>query len=282
MGGFNLNWDASWTVATSADSAGWYAEMRIPFSTLRYRRRRHPESGASTWCAGSADGMRSPSGRPFHASSTSCGSRWPVRLEEIQVPSRRVATVTPYVARRREKGMDARARDRLSLRGRRRREVRTHAEPHAGPDLQHRLRAGGGGRGPLQPHPVSPLLSRRSGRSSWRTPASSRRARRRPPISSSAAAIGLNDSGADGADHRWRAAHRQGRPVSRWACCSSSPTTWSRSRSATATPLRERTRELGRPLPHRRHFRAAHLHRRTATTTIAPTASTDGSRSVMR
>jgi hypothetical protein len=36
MGGFNLNWDGSWTVATSRDSAGWYAEFRIPFSTLRY------------------------------------------------------------------------------------------------------------------------------------------------------------------------------------------------------------------------------------------------------
>jgi hypothetical protein len=35
-GGFNLNWDASWTVATSVDSLGWYAEFRIPFSTLRY------------------------------------------------------------------------------------------------------------------------------------------------------------------------------------------------------------------------------------------------------
>ena len=36
MGGFNLNWDGSWTVATSSDSLGWYAEFRIPFSTLRY------------------------------------------------------------------------------------------------------------------------------------------------------------------------------------------------------------------------------------------------------
>ncbi|HET9708738.1 MAG TPA: carbohydrate binding family 9 domain-containing protein, partial [Gemmatimonadales bacterium] len=35
-GGFNLNWDASWTVAARVDSLGWYAEFRIPFSTLRY------------------------------------------------------------------------------------------------------------------------------------------------------------------------------------------------------------------------------------------------------
>ncbi|MGH7680052.1 MAG: carbohydrate binding family 9 domain-containing protein, partial [Gemmatimonadaceae bacterium] len=36
MGGFNLNWDGTWTVATFRDSLGWYAEFRIPFSTLRY------------------------------------------------------------------------------------------------------------------------------------------------------------------------------------------------------------------------------------------------------
>ena len=35
-GGFNLNWDGSWSVATSRDAQGWYAEFRIPFSTLRY------------------------------------------------------------------------------------------------------------------------------------------------------------------------------------------------------------------------------------------------------
>ena len=35
-GGFNKNWDGSWTVATSLDGEGWYAEFRIPFNTLRY------------------------------------------------------------------------------------------------------------------------------------------------------------------------------------------------------------------------------------------------------
>ncbi len=34
--GFNLDWDGSWEVATSQDEGGWYAEFRIPFSTLRY------------------------------------------------------------------------------------------------------------------------------------------------------------------------------------------------------------------------------------------------------
>lgn len=43
-GGFNLNWDGNWQVATSRDGQGWYVEMRIPFATLRY-----PSSGPQTW-----------------------------------------------------------------------------------------------------------------------------------------------------------------------------------------------------------------------------------------
>jgi hypothetical protein len=35
-GGFNLNWDASWTVRTSVSDIGWSAEFAIPFRTLRY------------------------------------------------------------------------------------------------------------------------------------------------------------------------------------------------------------------------------------------------------
>jgi hypothetical protein len=37
-GGFNLNWDASWDVATEISEIGWSAEMRIPFRSLRYGR----------------------------------------------------------------------------------------------------------------------------------------------------------------------------------------------------------------------------------------------------
>lgn len=35
-GGFNLNWDGSWDVATDISEDGWSAEFRIPFRTLRY------------------------------------------------------------------------------------------------------------------------------------------------------------------------------------------------------------------------------------------------------
>jgi hypothetical protein len=37
IGGFNLNWDATWTVATSKDDESWSAEFAIPFRTLRFR-----------------------------------------------------------------------------------------------------------------------------------------------------------------------------------------------------------------------------------------------------
>lgn len=37
IGGFNLNWDASWTVFTSQDDDSWSAEFAIPFRTLRFK-----------------------------------------------------------------------------------------------------------------------------------------------------------------------------------------------------------------------------------------------------
>ena len=36
IGGFNLNWDASWEVRTRVDGLGWSAEFAIPLRTLRY------------------------------------------------------------------------------------------------------------------------------------------------------------------------------------------------------------------------------------------------------
>ena len=95
-GGFNLNWDASWTVATSVDSGGWYAEFRIPFSTLRY-------GGAPTqsWGLNLVRGIRRKNEeafwsfvpRQFNLMRLSRAGT----LRDLPVPVRRVATVTPYV-----------------------------------------------------------------------------------------------------------------------------------------------------------------------------------------
>jgi len=43
IGGFNLNWDASWIVRTETGPYGWSAEFAIPLRTLRFR------SGEQTW-----------------------------------------------------------------------------------------------------------------------------------------------------------------------------------------------------------------------------------------
>ena len=45
LGGFNKNWDASWSVRTLSGDFGWSAEFAIPFSTLRYDRARAPAWG---------------------------------------------------------------------------------------------------------------------------------------------------------------------------------------------------------------------------------------------
>ncbi len=96
LGGFNLNWDGSWKVVTSRDSAGWYAEFRIPFSTLRYGagerqvwgfnlvrmiRRRNEEA---FWA---------PIPRQFNLYRMSLAGD----LADLRVPTRRVATITPSV-----------------------------------------------------------------------------------------------------------------------------------------------------------------------------------------
>jgi hypothetical protein len=96
MGGLNVNWDGSWEVATSRDASGWYAEMRIPFSTLRYGsgedqiwgmnlvrriRRRNEEA---FW---------SPVSRQFNLMRLSQAGD----LAGLQLPAQRSGTVTPFV-----------------------------------------------------------------------------------------------------------------------------------------------------------------------------------------
>ncbi len=43
-GGFNLNWDGAWEVATQISEIGWTAEIAIPFRTIRY-----PSDEIQTW-----------------------------------------------------------------------------------------------------------------------------------------------------------------------------------------------------------------------------------------
>jgi hypothetical protein len=95
-GGFNLNWDGTWEVATSRDGRGWYAEFRIPFRTLRYRR-----EGAQQWGLNFARSIRrtneealwSPVPRQFEFYRVSLAGV----LAGIEAPAQRPFTITPYV-----------------------------------------------------------------------------------------------------------------------------------------------------------------------------------------
>lgn len=94
-GGFNLNWDGSWEVATSTDSRGWYAEMRIPFTTLRYG-----TGGDQTWGLNferrirrnSEEAVWAPIPRQFNLYRVSLAGTL-----DLAAPATRIATVTPYV-----------------------------------------------------------------------------------------------------------------------------------------------------------------------------------------
>ncbi|HSH74917.1 MAG TPA: DUF5916 domain-containing protein [Longimicrobiales bacterium] len=94
-GGFNLNWDGSWEVATSTDDEGWYAEFRIPFSTLRYAR-----GGPQTWGVNFARNVRrrneeslwAPVPRQYNLHRVSLAGT----LDQLEAPARRIFTVTPF------------------------------------------------------------------------------------------------------------------------------------------------------------------------------------------
>ena len=93
-GGFNKNWDGSWTVASSLDGEGWYAEFRIPFNTLRYG------TDSPSWGFNVARRIRrlneesfwSPVPREFDLYRLNYAGD----LEGLTPPFRRLATVTPY------------------------------------------------------------------------------------------------------------------------------------------------------------------------------------------
>ena len=94
-GGFNLNWDGSWDVATTRNGEGWYAEFRIPFSTLRYGK-----GGAQKWGINIARNIRrqneeafwAPMPRQFDLHRVSLAGE----LTGIEAPTQRLLTVTPY------------------------------------------------------------------------------------------------------------------------------------------------------------------------------------------
>lgn len=94
-GGFNLNWDGAWQVATSTDESGWYAELRIPFETVRYL-----QGGEQTWGVNFARNIRIRNEQSVWARIPRNFNLYRVslagRVSQFQAPSKRIFTITPY------------------------------------------------------------------------------------------------------------------------------------------------------------------------------------------
>jgi len=109
----NLNWDGTWKVATSVDSAGWTAEFRIPFQTLRY-------AGGSTqeWGLNLARYIRRNNEEDFWAPIPRQYSLYRVSqagsLTQLEPPARRIALVTPYALGSLERDFEHNAKTDLS------------------------------------------------------------------------------------------------------------------------------------------------------------------------
>jgi hypothetical protein len=93
--GLNVNWDGNWTVAATRDGAGWYAEFRIPFSTLRY-----PKGGAQSWGLNFSRNIRRKNEQAFWAPVPRQYTLLRVSLagtvEGLDAPAQRVVSFTPY------------------------------------------------------------------------------------------------------------------------------------------------------------------------------------------
>jgi hypothetical protein len=95
-GSINLNWDGSWRVMTSVDSVGWYAEFRIPFSTLRYGR-----TGRQDWGLNLGRRIRRKNEEVFWSPVPRQFTLYRISeagvLQGIEAPSQLPVTFTPYV-----------------------------------------------------------------------------------------------------------------------------------------------------------------------------------------
>jgi hypothetical protein len=102
-GGFNLNWDAPWTVQSQISDIGWSAEMEIPFTSLRFgkgdiqewglniERRIRRNNEVAFWAPMSQDRNL------FRVSEA--GS-----IQGVKVPRQRNLQFTPYILGSAERG----------------------------------------------------------------------------------------------------------------------------------------------------------------------------------
>ena len=155
---FNLDWNGVWEVAARKTDEGWFAEMAIPFTTLRF------DPKAKAWGFNVLRYVRRRAEQSFWApilldadvkrvsqygALTGIGNvqeGWNLRVKPF-VTGALKSSLTP----------DGRVQGRQLGRRRRRPEVGDRAGPQPRPDRQHRLRRDGGRRPPDEPHPLLAL-----------------------------------------------------------------------------------------------------------------------------
>ncbi len=95
-GGFNLNWDGSWSVQARITDIGWTAEFAIPFRTLRY-----PLGEDQTWGLNFQRNIRRRNEAAFWAPLPRQYGLYRLslagQLQGIAVPPQRNLKITPYV-----------------------------------------------------------------------------------------------------------------------------------------------------------------------------------------
>ena len=104
-GGFNLNWDAPWTVRSAISDIGWSAEMEIPFTSLRFG-----AGDVQEWGLNIERRIRRNNEIAFWAPMSQDRSLFRVSeagsIQGIRVPRQRNLQFTPYVLGQAQRGGD--------------------------------------------------------------------------------------------------------------------------------------------------------------------------------
>ena len=158
----NSDWNPVWDVRTGRFEGGWTVEMVVPFKSLRF-----PRGASQVWGIQLGRDIRSTFEEAYLTAVPISAGPGQFRLSAAGTPRwSGGAGGQPHVR-------DQALRDRLACHrpdrrapdpecrrrgGGRGRQVRTHRESHGGLHLEHRFRAGRGGRAADQPDAVQPVF----------------------------------------------------------------------------------------------------------------------------
>ena len=104
-GGFNLNWDTTWSVKASISEIGWSAEFAIPFKSLRYG-----ADEIQTWGLNFQRNIRRNNETSFWSPLSRQHNLYRISdagsIENLRLPRHRNLKITPYAVGRRTSGGD--------------------------------------------------------------------------------------------------------------------------------------------------------------------------------